>query len=210
MLLVQTSLQIADTSVTVTITESRIFLSFCYKAHSHQVAMMSISYLDEPTLAIFRDAKKISVRVCATTCFSHMPVGQCDTTARLYGISKNVLLNRLSADDTFMQKTRNFWSMTVETTTTAGGQWSHWGDRDETFDHLRYSRFPRKVSSDKTAAVMASSLLPTSSSAKYHPFPAYYQIRQYGYRQRFCWSNRDHGSSEMGMEPSEWRHTLRR
>ena len=45
------------------------------------------------------------------------------------------------------------------------------GDRDETFEHLRYSRFPKKVSTDKTA-VMASSLLPTNSSAKYHPFPA--------------------------------------
>ena len=84
--------------------------------------MMSISYLDEPTPAIFRDAKKISVRVCATTCFSHMPVGECDTTARLYGISKNVPLKRLSADDTFMQNARNFWGMTVETTATAGGQ----------------------------------------------------------------------------------------
>ena len=37
-----------------------------------------------------------------------------------------------------------------------------WRYRDETFDHLRYSRFPRKVSTDKTA-VMASSLLPTRS-----------------------------------------------
>ena len=37
-----------------------------------------------------------------------------------------------------------------------------WRYRDETLDHLRYSRFPRKVSTDKTA-VMASSLLPTRS-----------------------------------------------
>ena len=37
-----------------------------------------------------------------------------------------------------------------------------WRYRDETLDHLRYSRFPRKVSTDKTAA-MASSLLPTRS-----------------------------------------------
>ena len=28
----------------------------------------------------------------------------------------------ISADDTFMQNARNFWGMTVETTTTAGGQ----------------------------------------------------------------------------------------
>ena len=51
---------------------TRIFLSFCYKAHSHQIAMMSISYVDEPTPAIFRYAKKTPVRVCATTFFSHV------------------------------------------------------------------------------------------------------------------------------------------
>ena len=37
-----------------------------------------------------------------------------------------------------------------------------WRYHGETLDHLRYSRFPRKVSTDKTA-VMASSLLPTRS-----------------------------------------------
>ena len=85
--------------------------------------MMSISYLDEPTPAIFRDAKKTPVRVCATTFFLHMLLGQCDTTACLYDISENVPLKRIiSADDTFMQNARNFWGMTVETTTTAGGQ----------------------------------------------------------------------------------------
>ena len=74
---------------------ARIFLPFCYQAHSHQIAMMSISYLDEPTPAIFRDAKKTPVRGCATTFFSHMLMGQCDTTARLYDISKNVPLKRI-------------------------------------------------------------------------------------------------------------------
>ena len=49
------------------------------------------------------------------------------------------------------------------------------------FYHLRYSRSPRNVSTDKTA-VMESSLQPTCSFTKYHSFPAYYQIRQYGYR----------------------------
>ena len=78
--------------------------------------MMSISYLDEPTPGIFRDAKKTPVRVCATTFFSHMLMGQCDTTARLYDMSKNVPLKRLSADDTFVQHARNLWGMPVETT----------------------------------------------------------------------------------------------
>ena len=111
-LLVQTSLEIADTYATVMIAEYTDLLVLLYKAHSHEIAMMSISYLDEPTPAIFRDAKKTPVRVCATTFFSHMLMGQCDTTARLYDISKKP----------FMQNARNFWGMTVETTSTAGEQ----------------------------------------------------------------------------------------
>ena len=93
-LLVQTSLQIADTYATVMIAEYTDLLVLLYKAHSHEIAMMSISYLDEPTPAIFRDAKKSPVCACATAFFSHMLMGQCDTTARLYDISKNVPLKR--------------------------------------------------------------------------------------------------------------------
>ena len=85
---------------------TRIFLSFCYKAHSHQIAMMSISYVDEPTPAIFRYAKKTPVRVCATTFFSHMLMGQCDTTARMYDISKNVPLEIIYLPMTCSCKTR--------------------------------------------------------------------------------------------------------
>ena len=84
---------------------------------------MSISYLDEPTPAIFRDAKKTPVCVCATTFFSHMLMGQCDTTARVRHQQEcTTEENNISADDTFMQNAGNFWGMTVETTTTAGGQ----------------------------------------------------------------------------------------
>ena len=95
MLLVQTSFQIADTYATVMIAEYTDLLVLLYKAHSHEIAMMSISYLDEPTPAIFRYAKKTPVHVCATTFFSHMLMGQCDTTARMYDISKNVPLKRI-------------------------------------------------------------------------------------------------------------------
>ena len=119
---------------------------------------------------------------CATTCLSHMPMGQCDTSARLYGISKNVPLKRLSADDTFMQNAWNLWGMTVETTTTAGGQLSWrwpWWDVSITWD---------------TAASRGKYTLTKQPSwqAVYNPqvilqnitrsLPAYYQIRQYGYR----------------------------
>ena len=55
-LLVQTSLQIADTYATVMIAEyTDLLVLLLYKAHSHEIAMMSISYLDEPTPAICQE-----------------------------------------------------------------------------------------------------------------------------------------------------------
>ena len=51
-------------------------------------------------------AKKTPVRVCATTFFSHMLMGQCDTTARMYDISKNVPLKRIYLPMTRSCRTR--------------------------------------------------------------------------------------------------------
>ena len=106
-LLVHTSLQLADTYATVMIAEyTDLLVLLLYKTHSHQIAMMSISYLDEPTPAIFRYAKKTPVRVCATTFFSHILMGQCDTTARMYDISKNAHLKRIYLPMTRSCRTR--------------------------------------------------------------------------------------------------------
>ena len=115
-LLVQTSFRLLTHMQQLWSPNTRIFVSFCYKAHSHEIAMMSISYLDEPTPAIFRDAQKTPVRICATTFFSHMLMGQCDTTARMYDISKNVPLKRIYLPMTRSCRTRG------TSTTTAGGQ----------------------------------------------------------------------------------------
>ena len=182
-LLVQTSLQIADTYATVMIAEYTDLLVLLYKAHSHEIAMMSISYLDEPTPAIFRDAKKTPVRVCATTFFSHMLMGQCDTTARLYDISKNVPLKRYicrwhvhaEREELLGHDCRNhfncWWAIMLS-----------WRYRDETLYHLRYSGFPRKVSTDKTAVIW---------QAVYYPHVlAYLSILVDGFRAQ---SRGDHG-----------------
>ena len=124
----------------------------------------------------------IGPRLCHNILFAHA-IGGCDTTARLHGISKSIPLKRLSADDTFVRNATNFYKegMSAEIIATAGERLLvsiYGGNRDETLDHLRYSRFARKVATTKTA-VLASSLPPTSCSAKYHSFRAYYQIRQW-------------------------------
>ena len=143
----------------------------------------------------------IGPRLCHNMLFTHA-IGFCDTTARLYGISKNVPMKRLSADDTFGQNATNFYKegMSAEIIATADERLlvSIYGSNcDETLDHLRYSRFARIVSTSKTA-VFASSLPPTSCSAKYHSFRAYYQIKQ--------WTDigNDSSQSTVTMDPLKW------
>ena len=107
----------------------------------------------------------IGPRLCHNVLFAHA-IGACDTIARMYGISKNVPLKRLSADDTFVHNATNFYKegMSGEIIAPAGERLLvsiYRGNRDETLDHLRYSRFARTVSTSKTA-VLASSLPPTN------------------------------------------------
>ena len=144
---------------------------------------MSISYLNEATpvikghrSGIVRDAKNTSVPVCTklTVPFAHATVGVtplhvCMASAIMYSW-RDYLPMTVSCRpqmDLYME------SMTVETIATVGMYWWSWPRRDETITHLRYSRFPKKVFTSKTT-VLASSLPPTSSSAKYHSFRAYY------------------------------------
>ena len=121
--------------------------------------MMSISYLDEATPAIFRYAKNISVRVCATTCFSHMPSGvvwhRCTSVWHQQAYTTEETIYRwhvhterkeiLQGGHDCMNHNNCWWAL-------------YGGDRDKTLDHLRCNRFPRKVSTNQTA-VLESSLL---------------------------------------------------
>ena len=188
MLLVQTTLQIAVTyraNVTFVLCEDTNHIVLLLLRTPTSGSDMSISYLNEATpvikghrSGIVRDAKKTSVPVCTKLTVHAVRTchGWCDTTSRLYGISNNAPLKRLSADDSCMQTANglvygehdrwnhcNCWYM----------YWWSWPRRDETITHLRYSRFPKKVFTSKTT-VLASSLPPTSSSAKYHSLRAYY------------------------------------
>ena len=99
---------------------TRIFLSFCYKAHSHHVYIVpgranasNIQRCPEDTgpcllhNILFAHAYGAVWHHC--TYVRHQQ--ECTTEE-----------NNISADDTFMQNAGNFWGITVETTTTAGGQ----------------------------------------------------------------------------------------
>ena len=133
---------------------------------------MSISYLNEATPVIkvwniHRCQEDIGPRLCQADRAFRKCHGGCDTTSLLYGISNNVPLKRLSADDSFMQTANGLVymeSMTVETIATVYVLMklttSWWDDRPLVIQSL-----PKKVFTSKTT-VLASSLPPTSSCAE--------------------------------------------
>ena len=101
------------------------------------------------------------------------------TTSLLYGISNNVPLKRLSADDSFMQTANGLVACKLY------GEHDCWNHcnciRIDEVDHvvMRRSTTCYTVASEESihyskTTVLARSLSPTSSSAKYHSFRAYY------------------------------------
>ena len=123
-LLVQTSLQIADTYATVMIAEytscpsvikhTPTKLPWClYRTWTNQRQQ----YSDMPR----RHRSVFVPQHCFLTClWSYGAVWHHCTY--VWHQQECTPEENISADDTFMQNARNFWGMTVETTTTAGGQ----------------------------------------------------------------------------------------
>ena len=104
-LIVQTTLQIADTHVTVMIGEDPDLLALLLQhtpISCHDVYLVAGR---SSTSNIQRCQDDIGPGVCHNMLFAHA-LGWCDTDARLYGISKNIQLKTPSADDTFMQNAK--------------------------------------------------------------------------------------------------------
>ena len=133
MLLVQTTLQIAVTyraNVTVVLCEDTYLIVLLFNtAHPHQwqcyvylvPERSNASNKGTKVWNIQRCQEDIGLRLCQADRSFRKCHGGCDTTSFLYGISNNVPLKRLSADDSFMQTANglvHMESMTVETIAT--------------------------------------------------------------------------------------------
>ena len=146
MLLAQTTLQIAVTlyraNVTVVLSEDTDLIVLLLRRTPTSGSDMSISYLNEATpvikeqrseIFIQRFQEDIGPRLCQADRAFRKCHGGCDTTSLLYGISNNVPLNAI-------------WRAWLLKPLQLYTYWWSWPRRDETIDHLLYSRFRRKYS----------------------------------------------------------------
>ena len=124
--------------------------------------------------------KELGIVGCMNMLLVHA-FGGCDTTSRLFGIGKVVLLKKILSSPNFIDNVEIFdlppLLVSREEIITAGKNvmLELYNGKAPILDALQYSRFWEKVSTNGVR-VEAKSLPSTSDAAKYHSLRAYLQI----------------------------------
>lgn len=104
----------------------------------------------------------------------------CDTTSRMFGIGKGIVLKKLRSEPEFQDMTTTFMTSTDSRIIAASGEEMmvslYGGLRYEGLDLLRYRKFASKVVVGNIY-VQVKSLPPTSDSARFHCLRSYLQCR---------------------------------
>lgn len=112
--------------------------------------------------------------------FAHAMLG-CDTTSRVFGIGKGVVIKHMLNATDFKSHAGVFLDedATQSEIVDAGEKCLVSilkGTPEETLDQLRLQRFHQKVATNKSA-VQPETLPPTSAATKYHSLRVYYQVQ---------------------------------
>ena len=106
----------------------------------------------------------------------------CDTTSRVYGISKGAALKKSTADQQFKLHAEIFLKESSKCDIVAAGKGalvSLYGDLQiEDLNLLRYRKFANRVMTS-SSFVQVYTLPPTSKAAKYHNMRVYYQVQEW-------------------------------
>ena len=126
--------------------------------------------------------RRLGSYVCRQLLFTHAMLG-CDTTSRLHGIGKALLLKKIRSSTTLQQSAQVF-----ECTTSSKEDISTAGERvlvelyglknTDTLDLLRHKKFCGKAATC-SVRIEPQSLPPASAAAKYHSFRVFYQMMQW-------------------------------
>ncbi|KAK3750312.1 hypothetical protein QZH41_001772 [Actinostola sp. cb2023] len=122
--------------------------------------------------------------ICSNILFIHTLLG-CDTTSRIHGLGKATGLKKFKASAYFKDQARLFSgdanAVSKEDVIAAGERalvCLYSGEKDESLNTLRYSRFCQKVSTGN-AVLQPENLPPTSAAASYHSQRVFLQVQQW-------------------------------
>ena len=124
----------------------------------------------------------LSPSLCNHLLFIHAFLG-CDTTSRIQGIGKSVILKKMLKGDQILTECADIFhgESTVQDIATAGERallQLYKGSVDQALDQLRYMLFCQKTAA-RTVHVKLQNLPPTSASMSYHSMRTYYQIHEW-------------------------------
>ena len=118
---------------------------------------------------------------CSLLSFIHALTG-CDTTYRVYGISKGAALKKSTADQQFKLHTEIFLKESSKCDIVAAGKGAlvslYGGLQIEDLNLLRYRMFANRVMTS-SSFVQVYTLPPTSKAAKYHNMRVHHQVQEW-------------------------------
>ena len=132
--------------------------------------------------SIIHTKQQLNAEVTENLLFGHAIMG-CDTTSRLHGLGKGMILKKLqnSEDLRNIGKLFHEGGKEQDEVIRAGEKallLLYSNKKEETLDGLRLKKFLDKVSI-KLSQVEPNSLPPTSSAAKYHSLRVYLQVQKW-------------------------------
>ena len=117
--------------------------------------------------------------ICYILPFIHAFTG-CDTTSRIYGIGKGVVLKKALNDSNFKNQAKVFMNTSSHSTIEEAGENAfkcvYNGNQIEDLDALRFRKFVQKVNTSNNV-VQVETLPPTKAAARFHSFRTYLQVQ---------------------------------
>ena len=204
-LIVQTAVKCAENRDVALIGEDTdLLVLLCYHANLQNNRIFFKSEpkqkLSSKCLRVW-DIKKTKELLGPNTChllpFIHAFTG-CDTTSRIYGISKGAALKKLTADQQLKLHAETFLKESTKCDIVAAGEGAlvslYGGIQIENLNLLRFRKFAIRVMTS-SSFVQVCTLPPTSSSAKYHSMRVYHQVQE--------WTKPDNT-----LQPKDWGWSL--
>ena len=204
-LIVKTAVECAENREVVVIGEDTdLLVLLCYHT---SLEVNKIFFKSEPkqrlsskSLRVW-DIKKtkqlLGPNVCHILPFIHALTG-CDTTSRVYGLSKGAAVKMSTADEQFVQNAEMFMKVSTKDEIIAAGESAlvslYGGIPLEDLNLLRFRKFANRVMTS-SSYVQVYTLPPTSAAARYHSMRVYHQVQE--------WTSIDNT-----LQPKDWGWTL--
>jgi len=163
--------------------DTDILVLLCYHAQSDSKKIFLRSDTKQAKPKHLWDIHKTQSLLTTTTCellpFLHAVTG-CDTTSKIYGVSKPAALKLLSTNKIFQEVARSFvTSQSRQDVVTHGEKVVMMllaGDPHQNLDVLRYEKFSSRVMTS-TSCIQVQTLPPTSAATALHSLRVFLQMQ---------------------------------